>query len=100
VPNAVPPDRPDHPTGRNPVTDTDHQPEPWFWEAGSEHCPHGAEPDRDSDVWDVWAERHSGSPQDVVVCLDAPMGDHCPECSADHGEPVPWSLCDAKEAQR
>jgi hypothetical protein len=82
------------------MTDNDHKPEPWFWEAGSEHCPHGSEPDRDSDAWDVWAERHSGSPQDVFICLDAPMGDHCPECSADHSAPVPWSLCDAAEARR
>ncbi|MGW2861888.1 hypothetical protein [Streptomyces sp. NPDC001205] len=82
------------------MTDFDHQPEPWFWEAGSEHCPHGAEPDRDSDAWDVWAERHDGSPQDVFICLDAPMGDHCPACSDEHGAPVPWSDCDEAEARR
>lgn len=66
---------------------TDHQPEPWYWEAGSEHCPHGPESDR-----------HTASPQDVVICLDAPMGDHCPECSADHGDAVPWADCPERAA--
>lgn len=77
---------------------TDHKPEPWFWEAGSEHCPHGPEPEDDtSPEWDEWSDRHTGSPQDVVICLDAPMGDHCPECSYDHNDPVPWSACDERE---
>ncbi|MFB7736225.1 hypothetical protein ACFC08_17930 [Streptomyces sp. NPDC056112] len=71
----------------------EHKPEPWFWEAGSEHCPHGPEPDRDSDEWDTWAERHTGSPQDVFVCLDAPMGEHCPACFEENGSAVPWSAC-------
>ena len=73
---------------------TDHKPEPWFWEAASEHCPHGPEPEDDTtDAWDEWHERHTGSPQDVRICLDAPMGDHCPECSDDHNDAVPWSAC-------
>ncbi|MFD6553755.1 hypothetical protein [Streptomyces sp. NPDC058398] len=80
---------------------TDHQPEPWFGEAGSDPCPHGPEPKDDSPEWDVWYEvtsdRHTGSPQDVRICLDAPIGDYCPECSADHNEPVPWSLCDSRK---
>lgn len=81
----------------------DHEPTAFYWEAGSEHCPHGPEPDRNSDAWDAWAERHTGSPQDVFICLDAPMGDCCPACSEDHGDVVPWAACDERvdlEAQR
>jgi hypothetical protein len=77
---------------------TDHQPESWFWEAGSDSCPHGPEPEYDTDARDAWYERHTGSPQDVRICLDAPMGDYCPECSADHNDPVPWALCDSQPA--
>ncbi len=80
-------------------TASDHKPEPWFWEAGSDQCPHGAEPEDDTtDEWNTWYERHTGSPQDVRICLDAPMGDMCPECSNDHGAPVPWSACDERPA--
>lgn len=75
---------------------TAHTPETWYWEAGGSKCPHGPEPDRDSDAWDTWAERHTGSPQDVFICLDAPMGDVCAECSDNRGEAVPWSACDAR----
>ena len=79
------------------TTDSAHQPEPWYHEAGSSKCPHGPEPeDRDGDAWDVWAERHTGSPQDVFICLDAPMGDVCEECSNDVGEAVPWSACETR----
>jgi hypothetical protein len=78
-----------------------HHPEPWFWEAGSEHCPHGAEPEDDTtDEWATWYERHTGSAQDVRICLDAPMGEHCPECSADHGAAVPWAACPHNPAAR
>jgi hypothetical protein len=76
-----------------PETHTDHHPEPWYWEAGSDHCPHGAEPDFTTAAWDEWSARHTASEQTEWVCLDAPMGDHCPECSADHNDPVPWSAC-------
>jgi hypothetical protein len=78
------------------VTEDIHEPAPWYWEAGSTKCPHGAEPDEDSPEWDAWSDRHVWSPQDVSVCLDAPMGDVCEECSANHGEAVPWSACDAQ----
>jgi hypothetical protein len=74
-------------------TASDHRSEPWYWEAGSEHCPHGPEPEQQSSAWDTWAARHTGSPQDVRICLDAPMGDHCPACSEDHCAPVPWTDC-------
>lgn len=80
---------------------SDHTPEPWYWEAGSEYCPHGPEPEDDTtDAWDVWHERHTGSSQDVVICLDAPMGQHCPECSADHNAPVLWSACEGRDHAR
>lgn len=76
---------------------TEHKPEPWYREAGSDKCPHGPEPeDRDSAAWDTWGERHVASPQDVYICLDAPMGDHCDACYKTHGEAVPWSACDAR----
>lgn len=73
-----------------------HTPVAWYWEAGSEHCPHGTEPDRDSDAWDVWAERHTGSPQDVFVCLDAPMGEVCDACSEETSDPIPMTACRAR----
>lgn len=76
---------------------TDHSPEPWFWGADTDRCSHGPEPKDDTtDAWAEWADRHPGSPQDVRICLDAPMGDHCAECSADHGAPVPWEACDER----
>lgn len=76
-----------------PETD-DHRPEPWFWEAGGDDCPHGPEPEDDTtEAWDDWSDRHTWSPQDVRVCLDAPAGDMCAACSEDHGEGVPWSAC-------
>ena len=79
---------------------TDHQPENWFHEAGSNHCPHGAEPDRNTDAWDTWAEHHSGSPQDVFICLEAPAGQCCGVCSEEFSEPVPWSACQIRRHSR
>lgn len=72
---------------------TDHQPEKWFWEAGSDKCPHGPEPEYTSPAWDDWHDRHTGSPQDVRICLDAPAGDVCGACSEEYNEAVPWSAC-------
>ncbi|MFD7860953.1 hypothetical protein [Streptomyces sp. NPDC059783] len=73
---------------------TDHTPENWFHEAGGDHCPHGAEPaDRNSEVWDLWAEHHTGSPQDVYICLEAPAGQCCGACSEEFGEAVSWEAC-------
>jgi hypothetical protein len=72
-----------------------HQPEPWYWAADSEHCPHGPEPEDDTtDAWAEWDDRHTWSPQDVQVCLDAPIGDCCPECSADRNDLVLWADCE------
>lgn len=73
----------------------DHKPEPWFWEAGSEHCPHGPEPDQMTAAWDEWAAHHTGSPQEIFVCPDAPLGDCCPACSDEHGDFVRWADCPA-----
>lgn len=77
-----------------------HQHGAFYWGAGGEHCPHGTEPDRDSAAWDTWAERHTGSPQDVFICLDAPAGEACLECSDEHGDMVPWALCRVREHAR
>lgn len=82
------------------MTETAHQPEPWYWEAEGDKCPHGAEPDDDSPAWEAWSERHVWSPQDVRVCLDAPAGDVCEECSNDVGEAVPWSACTTRRHAR
>lgn len=82
------------------MTDTTaHQPEPWYWEAGSSKCPHGPKPDEDSwktPEYIAWWDRHQPSDQDIVICLDAPSGDVCPACSADRGEAVAWSACDER----
>lgn len=73
---------------------SDHFPQPWFWGSDTDRCPHGPEPEDDSsDAWAEWIDRHPDSPQDVRICLDAPMGDHCPECSDEHMAAVPWSAC-------
>lgn len=72
---------------------TDHKPENWFHEAGSDHCPHGAEPDRNSDDWGTWAEHHTGTPQDIFICLEAPIGPCCSVCSEEFDEPISWEHC-------
>lgn len=78
------------------MTTAGHTPETWYWEAGSEHCPHGPEPDRNSDAWDNWAERHTGSPQDVYICLDAPIGEVCGTCSEEYGDAISMHACRAR----
>lgn len=78
----------------------DHEPTKFYWEAGSEHCPHGSEPERISPESDAWWERHSGSPQDVYICLDAPAGTACPACSAEQGDMVAWSRCENRKHAR
>jgi len=77
----------------------------WFHEIGSDDCPHGPEPDdENSPEFEAWEEatsaRHTGSPQDVRICLDAPAGDACGACSDDVGEMVPWSACRARDHAR
>ena len=78
----------------------DHVPVSWFWEAGGEYCSHGPEPDREGDAWVDWAERHSGSPQDVYICLDAPAGEVCDACSNEEGHPVSMAACRVRPQTR
>lgn len=80
------------------AVDTAHQPEPWYWEAGSDECPHGDKPsDASTEAeHDAWHDRHRLG-DEGYVCLDAPMGDCCPECSADHNEPVSWANCEVRK---
>lgn len=78
----------------------DHKPEPWYWEANSDECPHGPEPEDDSPEWDEWMDRHTWAPQDVRICLDAPAGTACPACSAECGDMVPWSRCENRDHAR
>jgi hypothetical protein len=78
-------------------TATDHSPETWYWEAGSDKCPHGPKPadastEREHDAW--W-DRHRPT-DDCVICLDAPMGDVCGACSDDLGDAVSMTACRAK----
>ncbi|MGW4834726.1 hypothetical protein [Streptomyces globisporus] len=83
------------------MTDTDHGPQSWFWEADSDNCPHGPEPEDDTtEAWDEWMDRHPWSPQDVRICLDAPMGEACLDCSDEDGEYVPWGACRTREHAR
>lgn len=79
-----------------------HEAGAFYWEAGSDECPHGPEPDYDTqpEAWDTWYERHTGSPQDVRICLDAPAGNACLQCTDDDGEMVPWEACRVREHAR
>lgn len=85
-------------------TESDHQPESWFHEIGSDNCPHGAEPDDDTPEWDAWYDltsvRHTGSDQDVRICLDAPVGEACGVCSENDGEFVPLEACRLRDRAR
>lgn len=75
-----------------------HHSEPWYYEAASSKCPHGPKPSEDdwkTPEYIAWWDRHQPS-DECVICLDAPMGDVCEECSSDHGEAIPWSACYAR----
>jgi hypothetical protein len=78
-----------------------HEPENWYWEAEGDDCPHGPRPDGDVDdaTWDAWWERHRSS-DNGTICLDAPAGEACGSCSADHGEMVPWTQCAERTHRR
>ncbi|MEU9031476.1 hypothetical protein AB0D46_28965 [Streptomyces sp. NPDC048383] len=65
-----------------------HQPVPYFAEAGTGACPHGDSPHA----------RHTGCDEDVLICLDSPIGDHCPGCQDTAGEPVSWIHCPYRPA--
>lgn len=84
------------------MTDTTtHEPQPWYWEAGSDDCPHGPQPNHETDgeAWDTWRERHPTA-DCGPICLDAPAGEACADCSEDDGEMVPWSHCRARKHAR
>ncbi|WP_331728764.1 hypothetical protein OG693_39315 (plasmid) [Streptomyces sp. NBC_01259] len=83
------------------MTGQQHEPGAYFWNADSSFCKHGAEPDIDTDgeAWDLWSDRHPVS-DDGHICLDAPAGEACLECSADDGEMVPWAACRVREHAR
>ncbi|MFJ7209511.1 hypothetical protein ACIQWR_39020 [Streptomyces sp. NPDC098789] len=73
------------------VPDTDstraglrHGPVPFFGEAGTGSCRHG----------DGYHERHTGAAdQDLLICLDNPIGDHCQGCLHTDGELTLWTHC-------
>jgi hypothetical protein len=79
------------------MTDT-HEPGAFYWNADSPHCKHGAEPDSETDgeAWDDWSEVHPVS-DDGRICLEAPAGEACLDCSAEHGDMVPWSRCEGRD---
>ncbi|MER7953881.1 hypothetical protein [Streptomyces sp. NPDC096030] len=77
-----------------------HEPEQWHFNADTNECPHGPEPEDDaSDEWEEWTDRHP-TYDDGRLCLDAPAGEACGACSADDGEMVPWSHCRARTHRR
>jgi hypothetical protein len=82
------------------TTLTDHQPEQFYWDAETEHCPHKPIPERGTDAWDEWMTLGHQLYDDGVLCLDAPAGLGCPACTAEHGDIVPWSLCENRDHAR
>ncbi|MCX4606892.1 hypothetical protein OG402_41425 [Streptomyces anulatus] len=83
------------------MTERPHEHGTFYWEAGSDDCPHGPRPDPDTagDAYDVWSDQHPPS-DDVRICLDAPAGKACLDCSAEDGEYVPWGACRTREHAR
>ncbi|MFZ3475959.1 hypothetical protein ACODT4_44005 [Streptomyces sp. 2.9] len=80
LPDALPAD-PEPSLGN---TQDQHRPVPFFAEAGTGDCPHG----------DGQHERHQGTPDfDLLICSDAPLGEHCIGCLYSIGEIVPWEHC-------
>lgn len=83
------------------MTDTQHESGAYYWNADTDLCKHGAEPDieADGEAWEVWSDRHPVS-DDGRICLDAPAGEACLDCSAEDGEMVPWARCRIREHAR
>jgi hypothetical protein len=75
-----------------------HEPGTFYWSADSDFCKHGAEPDSETDgeAWDAWSDQHPFSDDDRI-CLGAPAGEACLDCSAQHGDMVPWSRCEGRD---
>jgi hypothetical protein len=82
------------------TTLTDHQPEQFYWDAETEHCPHKPIPERYTDAWDEWMTLGHQPYDDGILCLSAPAMDGCPACTAEHGDMVPWSHCDERDHAR
>ncbi|GGU62188.1 hypothetical protein [Streptomyces lavendofoliae] len=78
-----------------------HEPGAYYWNADSNYCRHGAEPDIENDdaAWDAWCDKHPIS-DDGRICLDAPAGQACLMCSAEHGDMVPWDRCEGRDHVR
>lgn len=78
-----------------------HEPQPFYWNADTDRCKHGAEPDSETDgaAWDAWSDLHPVS-DDGRICLEAPAGDACPECSAECGDMVAWADCRGRDRVR
>lgn len=78
-----------------------HEPGSYFWNADTDRCPHGTEPNvkTDGEAWDLWTDRHPVS-DDGRICLDAPAGEACLDCSAEEGDMVPWPDCRVREHGR
>ncbi|MFE7111697.1 hypothetical protein ACFU98_29735 [Streptomyces sp. NPDC057575] len=82
------------------MTDT-HESGAFYWNADTDDCPHGAEPDieTEGEAWDLWSDRHPTS-DDGRICLDAPAGEACLACSAESGDMVLWVDCRVREHAR
>ncbi|WP_069625359.1 hypothetical protein [Streptomyces niveus] len=80
------------------MPDRQHEHGTYYWNADSPHCEHGAEPDwnTNGEAWDLWSDRHPVS-EDGRICLDAPAGEACFDCSTEEGDMVPWAACRARE---
>lgn len=78
-----------------------HESGAYYWNADTDDCPHGAEPniETDGEAWDVWSDQHPVS-DDGRICLGAPAGEACLDCSAEDGEMVPWAACREREHAR
>lgn len=78
-----------------------HEHGPYYWNADSPHCNHGPDPDwnTDPEAHDLWAAKHPIS-DDGRICLDAPAGEACLECSAEEGDMVPSSACRDRDHRR
>ncbi|ACX71086.1 hypothetical protein pZL12.9c [Streptomyces phage ZL12] len=83
------------------MTERPHEHGSYYWNADSPHCKHGAEPDwnTDGEAWDRWSDKHPVS-DDGHICLDAPAGEACLDCSTEEGDMVPWADCRTREHAR
>lgn len=78
----------------------DHEPQQFYWDADTEHCPHKPIPERYTDAWDQWMALGHQPYDDGVLCLDAPAGTGCPACTAELGDMIAWSACRNRDHAR